>query len=275
MTKRRFKSSSSRGRFFSWIPRFHLYYDRFIRSMPRYAFYVYCVAFSFVVVVHFYVPSKWYHPYGLNKNNRYAICHPDNLEEPNNWLRSGVIPIEGIGRLDVTIRYFTKPCTPSASFCKEYFYAYVWESNISVTAQQIPDPIKDFQRYRRFANVTRQPGETNLTVPLGVTSKYIVLGIRDQGGCTTLYSVKVSYKVCIEKTLEDSLVSIPLTISQEESTPVQGICSDNSEQIVPGNLTVFCDSDGEWNTSRLERRCVCKEDMENRGGVCLGMTCLS
>ena len=164
--------------------------------------------------------------------------------------------------MDVTIRYFTHACKPSASFCKEYFYAYVWESNISVTPQQIPDPIKDFQRYRRFANVTRQLYKTNLTVPLEVTSKNIVMGIRDQGGCRTLYSVKISSKVCIKKTLEDSLVLLPLTISRA-----------NSRQIVPGNLTVFCDSDGEWNASRLESRCVCKEDMENRGGVCLGMTC--
>ena len=175
--------------------------------------------------------------------------------------------------MDVTIRYFTKPCKPSASFCKEYFYAYVWESNISVTPEQIPDPIKDFQRYRRFANVTRQLYKTNLTVPLEVTSKYIVMGIRDQGGCKELYSVKISYKVCIKKTLEDSLVLLPLTISREKSTPVQGSCGENSRQVVPGNLTVFCDSDGEWNASRLESRCVCKEDMENRGGVCLGMTC--
>ena len=238
--------------------------------MQRHAFYDYCVAF-FVVVVHFYLPSKWYHPIQLN--TVYAICNPDNLEEPNNWLRSNVIEVGDIGRLDVTIRYFTKPCKPSASFCKEYFYAYVWESNISVTPEQIPDPIKDFQRYRRFANVTRQLYKTNLTVPLEVTSKYIVMGIRDQGGCKELYSVKISYKVCIKKTLEDSLVLLPLTISREKSTPVQGSCGKNSRQIVPGNLTVFCDSDGEWNASRLESRCVCKEDMENRGGVCLGMTC--
>jgi len=211
--------------------------------------------------------GSWYHPTQLN--TVYAICNPDNLEEPNNWLRSDVIEVGDIGRLDVTIRYFTKPCEPSASFCKEYFYAYVWESNISVTPEQIPDPIKDFQRYRRFANVTRQLYKTNLTVPLEVTSKYIVMGIRDQGGCKELYSVKISSKVCIKKTLEDSLVLLPLTISREKSTPVQGSCGKNSRQIVPGNLTVFCDSDGEWNASRLESRCVCKEDMENRGGVCL------
>ena len=83
-----------------------------------------------------------------------------------------------------------------------------------------------------------------------------------------MFSVKVSYKVCFEKTLEDSLVSLPSTVSLVESTPVQGICMANSRQIGPGNLTVVCDSDGEWNTSLLESRCVCKEDMENRDGFC-------
>ena len=234
-----------------------------------FVFNVLFLAFLFI----FCLPFQWTHPIGQNTNNRYAICNPDNKEEPNNWLRSYIIEVGDIGRLDVTFRYFTRACQPSASFCKEYFYAYVWESNTSVTPEQIPHPINDFELYRRFANVTRQSYETNLTVPLEVTSKYIVMGIRDQGGCRELYSVKISHKVCIKKTLEDSLVLLPLTISREKSTPVQGRCGKNSRQIVSGNLTVFCDSDGEWNSSRLERRCVCKEDMENRGGVCLGTTC--
>ena len=259
------------AKFFSKRPRFHLYYYRFLRPVSIYTFRVYRVVFCFLI--HFCLSFQWYHPFGLSIYNRYAVCNPDNKEEPNNWLRSYVIEVGDIGRLDVTFRYFTRACQPSASFCKEYFYAYVWESNTSVKAQQIPDPIKNFQLYRRFANVTRtrQSGETNLTVSLPVTSKYIVMGIRDQGGCRILYSVKISYKVCIEKTLEDSLVSLPLTISQKESTPVQGICSANSRQIVSGNLTVLCDSDGEWNTSRLESRCVCKKDMQSKAGVCTGM----
>ena len=107
-----------------------------------------------------------------------------------------------------------------------------------------------------------------------MTSKYIVLGIRDQGGCRILYSVKVSYKVCGAKTLEDSLASFPLILAQIESIPVQGICIANSRQILPGNLTIFCDSDGEWNTSRLESRCVCEKDMENRKEMCAGMRVL-
>ena len=84
-----------------------------------------------------------------------------------------------------------------------------------------------------------------------MTNKYIVLGIRDQGGCRKLYSVKVSYKVCFEKALKDSLVSFPSAFAQVGSTFAQGIFMANSWQIVPGNLTIFCDSYGEWNTSRL------------------------
>ena len=225
-----------------------------------------CVSFSLIS----YLSSQWYHP--LRIHNRCAICNPNNPQEPNNWLRSPGIEVGDIQRLDVTLRYFSQQCFQSSSFCKESFYAYVWESNTSVITEQIHHPINDFHLYRRFANITRKSDEErNLTVPLHVTSKYIVLGIRDQGGCRTLFSVKVSYKVCFGKTLEDSLVSLPSTVSLEESTPVQGICMANSRQIVPGNLTVFCDSDGEWNTSRLESGCVCKEDMENTRGVCTGM----
>ena len=275
LLKRRFNSSSSQlTSFFSWKPRFHLYYCIvFLRPISIYTR-VFSVVFCFVI--DFCLPFQWYHPLGryANSNNRYAICNPDNKEEPNNWLRSYVIEVGDIGKLDVTFTYYIKACQPSATFCKEYFHAYVWESNTSVTPQQIPNPINDSQLYRQFANITRQSDqETILTVPLKVTRKYIVLGIRDQGGCRTLFSVKISYKVCIGETLEDSLVLLPLTISLKESTPVQGSCAKNSRQIVPGNLSVLCDSDGEWNTSRLESRCVCKEDMENRGGVCFGMTC--
>ena len=228
--------------------------------------------FVFAFSLFSYLSSQWYHPPGRNTQNRYAICNRNNLQEPNNWLRSPAIEVGDIQRLDVTFKYFSHQCGHSASFCKESFYAYVWESNTSVTPRQIPHPIKAFHLYRLFANITRQSNqETILTLPLHVTSKYIVLGMRDQGGCRTLFSVKVSYTVCSEKTLEDSLVSLPSMVSLVGLTAVQGICMANAKQIVPGNLTVFCDSDGEWNTSRLERRCVCKEDMENTRGVCTGM----
>ncbi|XP_067029898.1 ephrin type-A receptor 3-like [Acropora muricata] len=213
------------------------------------------------------IVTPWYHPSG--RLNRYHICNLHNSQEPNSWLRSYVIEVGDIERLDVTFKYLSRRCDPPVGFCKEYFYAYVWESNTSVSPEQIPHPINAFQLYRLFANITRQSDqETNLTVPLQVTSKYIVLAIRDQGGCRILYSVKVFYKVCGAETLEDSLVTLPSISTQIESTPVQGNCTANSLQIVPGNLTVVCDKDGEWNASRLESSCVCKEGFENMAGEC-------
>ena len=100
-----------------------------------------------------------------------------------------------------------------------------------------------------------------------------MLGFRDQGGCRRLHSVKISYDVCVGTTLKDSLVSLPLTLPPlraMQSIPVNGSCATDSVQAVQGRMIVFCESSGEWNTSPLEGRCVCKEDMENKGGICNG-----
>ena len=200
------------------------------------------------------------------------MCNFDNSEEPNNWLRSGLILVGDIERLDVTTEYKSRQCLPSYKFCRNSFYAYVWESNASLGVNHIPNPIRNFSLYRRFANISRlSDSRTTLTVPLQITSKYIVLGFRDRGGCRTLYSVKVSYKICPGKTLADSLVSLPKIFSQLESISVEGSCAPNSVQSVSGNLTVLCDSNGEWNSSQLEGRCICKEDMEKSGGICQGI----
>ncbi|XP_068700593.1 ephrin type-A receptor 5-like isoform X3 [Montipora foliosa] len=214
---------------------------------------------------------NWDHPSGDNSRDRYTVCNFDNSEEPNNWLRSGLIPVGDRGRLDVTIEYKSRQCLSSYTFCRNSFYAYVWESNASLDASHIPNPISNYSLYRRFANISRRLSDKrqNLTMPVQVTSKYIVLGFRDRGGCRILYSVKVSYKVCTEKAaLADSLVYLPRTFPQLASITVEGRCAANSVQSLPGSLIVLCDSNGEWNTRQLEGRCICKEGMENSGGKC-------
>ena len=151
---------------------------------------------------------------------------------------------------------------------------YVWESNKSVFAHQIPHPINNNGSYRKFAAVGRPLDvRTTSTLRLLETSRYIVLGFRDQGGCRTLYSVNVSYNVCPEDTFVDSLVSVTQTVapsSDSEPVAVEGSCATDSVH-VQGNLMAVCESNGEWNTSRLEGRCACKEDMVNKGGTCKGI----
>ena len=216
---------------------------------------------------------QWSH---TGKKNRYALCDGGSPgKQPNRWLRSGIIPVGDIQRLEVTVKYSFTNCPSLFTFCNESFFAYVWESNTSVLSDKIPHPINSFGSYRLFAIINRPPNyPTVLTIPLEVKSNFIVLGFRDQGGCRTLFSVKVSYTICPRKTLKDSLISLPQTLSPlsiMESIPVNGSCATESVQAVQGSMIVHCVSSGEWKASSLEGRCFCKENMENKGGICQGI----
>ena len=65
---------------------------------------------------------------------------------------------------------------------------------------------------------------------------------------------------------------MPRTVApsnDRESISVLGECSANSV-LVSTSLNVLCESNDEWNITRLAGGCVCKEDMENIGGKCEG-----
>ena len=193
--------------------------------------------------------------------------------EPNNWLLSDLIQVGEVNRVDVTVEYSTNKCPLSALYCKEYFDAYVWESDSTVVRDKIPHPININGSYRRFASFKRQSsGFTVVTMPLALSTRYFVLGFRDQGGCRILNSVKVTYNVCPQSTLTRTLVSVPRTVApsnDRESISVLGECTANSV-LVSNSLNVSCESSGEWNITLLREGCVCKENMENIGGKCAG-----
>ena len=223
-----------------------------------------------------YFFHQWRHP-TLAPRNRYTVCSGDSHgQQPNRWLRSGIIPVGGIQRLDVTVKYSSSKCASLLfTFCNDSVFAYVWESNTSVTSDKIPNPISSFGSYRIFGTINRpQNNPIVLTIPLEVKSKFIVLGFRVQGGCRTLFSVNVSYTICPRKTLKDSLISLPQALSpfsSMKSIPVNASCATDSVQAVQGSMSVLCNSSGEWNTSSLEGKCFCKENMENTGGICKGI----
>ena len=218
----------------------------------------------------------------MNALSKYTVCNilkPDGSSyykspfEPNNWLLSDLIQVTEVNRVDVTVEYSITQCPPSALYCKEYFDAYVWESDSIVVRDKIPHPMNSNGSYRRFASLNRQSsGFAVLTVPLVLSRLYFALGFRDQGGCKTLNSVKVTYNVCPQTTLRRTLVSVPRTLTpsnDSESISVLGECSANSVP-VSNSLNVLCESNGEWNITGLGVGCVCKEDMENIEGKCAG-----
>ena len=213
-------------------------------------------------------------------SNLYSLCSlVDNIpREPINWLISEVIDTQRTQRVEITITYtIDPPCSvnPNVKFCNDSFDVYVWESDVMVTADKIPNPINDDSSYRKLVTISGPTGSqrTLRTIPLQLDRQFIVTGFRDQVGCEALYSVEVTYDVCPSTTLPSSLVYLPETEAPAralESTPVDGTCAVDSSY-VQGSLTVLCESNGQWNTSQFEGKCYCNEDMQNVGGACSGM----
>ena len=173
--------------------------------------------------------------------------------------------------VEYTIRNFCAS-QPSNKFCSDSIGVYVWESGAEVTVDQIPDPLTSNSSYREIATISGQANDQTISIELQPIRRYMVLGFLDQGGCKILSSVRISYKICPETTLPDSLVYLPDTVAPSsaiQSVQEEGMCAADSFH-VQGSLNVSCESGGQWNVSQFEGKCVCKEDMENIGGTCSG-----
>ena len=209
-------------------------------------------------------------------SNHYTLCN-SFLQEPKNWLRSTLIDIKSIDRVTVSVRYtITSFCSsqPSNTFCTDNIGVYVWESDLKITSDLIPDPLTSNSSYREFATIRGQASGQTISLELQLTKGYIVLGFLDQGGCKILSSVSITYNICPGTTLSNSLVDLRETVapfSVVESILVEGTCTADSFQ-VQGSLKVTCESSGQWNVSQFEGKCVCNEDKENVGGACTGMS---
>ena len=172
----------------------------------------------------------------------------------------------------ITLEYRTANCSVrnGGKYCKEYFDLYVRQSRQSTK----PDPLTDNAIYDKIARTA--PSALDSKVPqtfrVNIKEKYIILAFHDQGSCTVLFSVAVKYYFCPETVHVGGLVKLPRTIAPaNNSVPVVSNCTKNAvhEQ---GILRVNCQSDGGWNISSLKGNCICKEDMENVGGECKGIS---
>ena len=208
-------------------------------------------------------------------SNRFTLCS-SFLQEQKNWLRSPLIDVHSIHRVTVSVKYTINPfCSsqPSNRFCTDNIGVFVWESDLKVTTDLIPDPLTSNSSYREIATIRRPASAQTISLALQLTKGYIVLGFLDQGGCKILFSVRITYNICPSTTLSNSLVDLRETLAPSsvfESILVEGTCAENSFHI-QGSLNVTCESSGQWNVSQFEGKCVCKEDMENVGGTCTGM----
>ena len=207
--------------------------------------------------------------------NHFTLCN-SFLQEQKNWLQSPLLDVKSIDRVTVSVKYTLNPfCSsqPPNRFCTDNIGVFVWESDLKVTTDLIPDPLTSNSSYREIATIGRPASDETISLALQLTKRYIVLGFLDQGGCKILSSVRITYNICPKTTLHRSLVDLRETVapfSVVESILVEGTCTADSFH-VQGSLNITCESSGQWNVSQFEGKCLCKEDMENAGGTCTGM----
>lgn len=198
---------------------------------------------------------------------------------PNSWLRTVRINVAAAKMIHITLEYFIRNCSNPditlAYHCANAFDLYLNQSDQFIQDEHYyPNPLINSWAYKKVAEI-RQPTDerTFETFNIPVKRRYILLAFHNYGACSNLYFVKVFFNVCPEEILVDSLVSLPRTAAPAYDTKpiqVEGNCEEDTIQLA-GSLYVHCTSNGEWNASGLEGRCVCKEDMENVGGKCEGM----
>ena len=170
----------------------------------------------------------------------------------------------------ITLEYRTVNCSGNGGkYCKEYFDLYVRQSEQPTEN----DPLRNNVTYEKIARTAPSALSTRVsqTFSVNVKGKYTVLAFHDQGSCTVLLSVIFKYYFCPETVHDGGLVYLPRTIAPaNNSEPVVGSCTNNAvhEQDI---LKVNCQSDGVWNLSSLNGRCICMEDMENTRGECKGI----
>jgi len=192
-------------------------------------------------------------------------------------LLSDQIAVSDANRIDITVQYFIAGCTnPNGGYyCVNVIDLFVHQSDQLIADQDsYPDPLSNSVAYERIAEINQTTDiRTSETISVLVKGKYVILAFHNYGACSTLFSVKVTYNVCPDGTLTSSLMSLPRIVAPaNDSQPVRvkGNCTKDTVQL-SGSLYVHCESNGEWNTTGLEGRCICKEDMQNSKGICVGM----
>ena len=217
----------------------------------------------------------------LSQPKGYRACDVDFKQsdsKPSNWLISGQITVTEANRIDVTVQYFISRCSGlpenGGPYCVNVFDLYVNQSD-KIIADQLnyPDPLSNSMAYEKVTEINQTINKITFeAISILVKGKHSILAFHNYGACSTLFSVKVTYNVCPEEPLSSSLMLLPRTVAPAndlEPTRVQGNCINDAVQ-VSGNLFAHCDSTGEWNTTGLEGRCVCKEDMQNNEEICEG-----
>ncbi|XP_015754163.1 PREDICTED: ephrin type-A receptor 3-like [Acropora digitifera] len=110
-----------------------------------------------------------------------------------------------------------------------------------------------------------------LSLPIKERTSSVILAIHDSGACIVLNSFMVTYRVCPNKVLPDSLLILPQTVAptnESEIVRVSGKCVDNSKETSQGSEAI-CGENGKWILAdSAKEACLCKPGRERDVAKC-------
>ncbi|KXJ21015.1 Ephrin type-A receptor 2 [Exaiptasia diaphana] len=200
--------------------------------------------------------------------------------QPNSWLITDAIKIKKVRRIDVTVEFAIWSCSGKemrdVKYCKESFDIYVHLASEMYTTGKIPNPYlnhgaydlksavspkymvmgfayEDMRNIRSLTNVETYPIDLRQEYP------YVYIAFRYTGGCISMSRVIAHYYQCPAKTLSESLIRVPMTMSPPcGSQGVRGQCFPYAQPESYGNEPFwFCEAEGKWSNNS-KGMCICK-----------------
>jgi len=175
----------------------------------------------------------------------------------DNWLRTPFLTIGPTARVYIDINFTVRKCTKfpdpaSLQQCKESFRLLYREADadyeqLSPTAAFNESTYKsvDVIAANRVFTDNTDVVVNEETRSVRVTRRGFHFAFEDQGGCTTLMSVRVYYVVCPSVVGNFARFSNTSTAADLSSVVrVEGVCMPKASMVLPP--TYLCQSDGSW-----------------------------
>lgn len=215
----------------------------------------------------------------------YSVCDI-KAKKPSNWLTSDTFYPKNLKEVHITINYTISVRCASlgeASHkrnCKEEFDVYGYQNFGEINASKL-DPknghyikIKTVSPSGNISNMSAIPWKiAKLSLPIKERTSHVILAIHDSGACIALNSFVVTYSVCPNKVLPDSLLVLPETVAptnESEIMIVSGNCVDNSKE-TSQRTEAICGKNGKWILAdSAKEACLCNPGWERDDAKCRG-----
>ncbi|XP_029193980.2 ephrin type-B receptor 1-B-like isoform X1 [Acropora millepora] len=225
--------------------------------------------------------AGWLAPSG--DKSTYSVCDI-KAKKPSNWLTSDSLSPKNLKEIHITINYtISLRCASlrKASHrrnCKEEFDVYGYQILGEANGSNLDQKKGNFSKIKtvspsgNISNMSAIPWEVaKFSLPIKERTSSVILAIHDSGACFALNSFMVTYSVCPDMVLPDSLLVLPQTVAptnESEIVRVSGKCVDNSKETSQGPEAI-CGKNGEWILAdSAKEACLCNPGWQRDVAKC-------